>query len=132
MANEQAPMAVYRFHVLWLAGMLIGAAYDLMVAVVGDSEEATIDIVLFLGAAALLFYATHRRSNLARWLLVPFLLITVSEVFAHDRALSSGPVAIGLLAAQLLAMSLGVALLFTRTAREWFHACGRRVARDDG
>ena len=97
MANEQAPMAVYRFHVLWLAGMLIGAAYDLMVAVVGDSEEATIDIVLFLGAAALLFYATHRRSNLARWLLVPFLLITVSEVFAHDRALSSGPVVIGLL-----------------------------------
>jgi hypothetical protein len=112
--------------------MLIGGAYDLMVAVVGDFEEATIDIVLFLGAAGLLFYATHRRSTLARWLLVPFLCITVSEVVSHDRALTSGPVVIGFLAAQLLAMSLAVALLFTRTAREWFHACGRRVARDDG
>jgi hypothetical protein len=41
-----------------------------MVAVVGDFEEVTIDIVLFLGAAALLFNTTHQRSNLARWLLV--------------------------------------------------------------
>jgi hypothetical protein len=40
---ERAPIAVYRFHALWLAGMLIGGAYDLMVAVVGDLEEATID-----------------------------------------------------------------------------------------
>ena len=48
-----------------------------MVADVGDFEEATIDIVLFLGAAALLLYTTHQRSNLARWLLVPFLCIAV-------------------------------------------------------
>ena len=44
-----------------------------------------------------------------------------SEVFSHDRALTSGPVAIGFLAAQLVAMSLAVALLFTRPAREWFY-----------
>lgn len=118
---ERAPIAVYRFHALWLAGMLIGGAYDLMVAVVGDFEEATIDMVLFLGAAALLFYTTHQRSNLARWLLVPFLCITVSEVFSHDCALTSGPVAIGFLSAQLMAMSVAVALLFTRPAREWFY-----------
>jgi hypothetical protein len=118
--TERAPTEVFRFHVLWLAGMLTGAAYDLRVAVVGDFEEATIDIVLFLGAAALLFYATRRRSNLARWLLVPFLFITVLEVFSHDRGLASGPVAIGFLAAQLMAMSFAVAMLFTRAAREWF------------
>jgi len=117
---ERAPIEVYRFHVLWLAGMLVGAAYDLLVAVVGDFEEATVDIVLFVGAAALLFYAVHRRSNLARWLLVPFLFITVPEVFSHDRALTAGPIAVGLLAAQLMAMSVAVALLFTRAAGEWF------------
>ena len=121
MPTERAPIAVYRFHVLWSAGMLSGAAYDLMVAVVGDFEEATIDIVLFLGAAALLVYTTRQRSNLARWLLVPFLCITVAEVFSHDGALTSGPVAIGFLAAQLMAMSVAAALLFTRPAREWFY-----------
>jgi hypothetical protein len=100
--------------------MLIGAAYDLTVAVVGDFEEATIDIAMFGGGAALLFYATHRRSNLARWLLVPFVCITVSEIFSHDRALTSGPVVVGFLTVQLMAMSLAVALLFTRAAHEWF------------
>jgi hypothetical protein len=119
--TERAPTEVYRFYLLWFVGMLIGAAYDLIVAVVGDFEEATIDIVLFLGAAALLFYTTYRRSNLARWLLVPFLCFTVLEVCSHDRALTSGPVAIGFQAAQLMAMSLAVALLFTRAACEWFH-----------
>jgi hypothetical protein len=42
------------------------------------------------------------------------------EVFSHDRALTSGPIAVGLLAAQLMAMPAAVALLFTRVAREWF------------
>jgi hypothetical protein len=41
------------------------------------------DTALFLGAVALLFYAAQRRSYLARWLLVPFLCITVLEVFSH-------------------------------------------------
>ena len=64
----RAPTEVYRFYVLWLVGMLIGAAYDLMVAVAGDFEEATIDILNFLGAAVLLFCTTHQRTNLARCL----------------------------------------------------------------
>ena len=119
--TERAPIEAYRSYVLWFVGMLIGAAYDLMVAVAGDFEEATIDILMFLGAAVLLFCTTHQRSNLARWLLVPFLCITIWEVFSHDRALTSGLVAIGLLAAQLLATSLAVALLFTPAARSWFH-----------
>jgi hypothetical protein len=35
--------------------------------------------------------------------------------------LTSSPIAIGFLAAQLVAMSLAVALLFTRAARKCFH-----------
>jgi hypothetical protein len=119
--TERAPIEIYRFHVLWFVGMLIGAAYDLRVAVAGDFKEATVDILLFAGAAALLFYTTSQRSNLGRWLLLAFLCVTIPEVFSHDHALTSGPVAIGFLAAQLMAMTLAIALLFTRPARDWFH-----------
>lgn len=117
--SGNTPAEVDQFQMLWFLGMIIGALYDIRVAVAGDFEEAGIDIFAFAAAMALMFLASQRR-NLARFLLVPFLLLTVIEVLSHDHAMKAGALAICLMGAQIVTMTIAVALLFTRAARAWF------------
>ena len=78
------------------------------------------DVLLFAIAATLMHCAVHRRSNLARLSLIPFMVITIVEVFSHD-----GYVAFDLAETCLAIMQLGlmmgaVWLLFTPAARGWY------------
>jgi hypothetical protein len=116
------PAEINYFHVLWLAGMIAGAAYDCLVAVPGDYAEAVVDVLVFAAAATLLFCATHLRSNTARMLSVPFLAATVVELFFHEMTMDAGQLALLLMVAQLLAMTVATAFLFTRGAQDWFQA----------
>src|SRR5689334_18709654 len=101
--DDDPPVEIAWFHFLWLGGMIAGAAYDLCVAMPGDFREATLDVLAFATAAALLFCATRLRSNTARMLLVPFVVVTVVEVFSHEMAMASGHLASILMVVQLLA-----------------------------
>lgn len=117
------PVEIAWFCVLWLAGMIAGGLYDCLVAVPGDFREAAVDVLAFATAAALLFCASRLRSNMARILSLPFLIVTIAELFSHEKTMAAGELASVLMVVQLLAMTVAIAFLFTRGARAWFHAC---------
>jgi hypothetical protein len=121
------PRPVEWFQLLWLGGMLIGAVYDFAVAVVGDHFEAWIDILLFAIAATLMHYAARRRSHLARLSLIPFVLVTVVEVFSHDGYSTFDVTQTSLAIVQLGLMVGAVWLLFTPAARGWYSRSARRT-----
>lgn len=118
--NDSPPWQIWRFQWLWFGGMIIGAAYDLAVSVVGDYVEAWIDILFFATAAALLHHAVRRRSNFARLLVVPFVVLSFVEILSHDgfEASKSGTVWLAIL--QVGSMGAAGCLLFTPAARRWF------------
>ena len=118
--NDVLPTQVELFQLLWFGGMIISAAYDCAVAEVGDHLEAWIDILLFAIAATLMHYAVRQRSNFARLLLMPFLVLTSIEVFSHDRFAVSGVLVTCLGIVQLGLMLGAVWLLFTPAARSWY------------
>ena len=117
------PIEIAWFCVLWLAGMIAGGLYDCLVAVPDDFGEAAVDVLAFAAAAALLFCASRLRSNTARLLSLPFLIVTVAELFSHERTMAAGELASVLMIVQLLAMTVAIAFLFTRAAQAWFRAC---------
>ena len=121
------PRPVEWFQLLWFGGMVIGAAYDLAVAVVGDYFEAWIDILLFAIAATLMHYAVRRRSHLARLSLIPFLLVTIVEVFSHDGYIAFDVTETCLAVVQLGLMVGAVWLLFTPAARDWYSRSAHRT-----
>ena len=121
------PRPVEWFQLLWFGGMVIGAAYDLAVAVVGDYFEAWIDILLFVIAATLMHCAVSRRSNLARLLLIPFMVITIVEVFSHDGYIAFDVTETCLAVVQLGLMVGAVWLLFTPAARDWYSRSAHRT-----
>lgn len=118
--NDVPPWQVERFQLLWFGGMIVSAAYDYAVAVVGDHLEAGIDILFFATAATLMHYAVRQRSNFARLLLMPFLVVTLIEVFSHDGLVVSDLLVTSLALVQLGLMVGAVWLLFTPAARSWY------------
>jgi hypothetical protein len=121
------PRPVQWFQLLWFGGMVIGAVYDLAVAVVGDHVEAWIDILLFVMAGTLMHYAVRRRSHLARLSLIPFLLVTIVEVFSHDGYIAFDVTETCLAVVQLGLMVGAVWLLFTPAARDWYLRSAHRT-----
>ena len=117
--NDTPPQQVRLFQWLWFGGMVFGAAYDCVVAVVGDRLEALIDILMFSMAAILLHYAVRMRSNFARLLVVPFLAVTIIEILSHEGVHKSDQTT-WLAIVQLGLMCAGGWLLFTSPARRWF------------
>lgn len=118
--NDSPPQQIGRFQWLWFSGMVIGAAYDCAVAVVGDPREAWIDILFFAVAAALLHYTVRRRSNFARLLVIPFLAMSLVEVLSHQGFDTSQLATSWLAILQLGLMGAAGWLLFTPAARCWF------------
>jgi len=118
--NDSLPRQIGRFQWLWFSGMVVGAAYDLAVAVVGDHIEAWIDILFFAVAAALLHYAVRRRSNVARLLVILFLAMSFVEVLSHQGFDASKLATTWLAILHLGLMGAAGWLLFTPAARCWF------------
>ena len=118
--KDVPPRQVELFSLLWLGGMVIGGAYDCIVAIVGDHLEACSDILLFAAAGALMYCAVRRRSNFARLMLTPFIAVNVVEVLSHEGPTASALSIAWLPVLQLALMASAAWLLFTPAARSWY------------
>ena len=75
--QDGTPRDIRRFELLWMLAIASSAVmamgmYDYSEAIVGNLRALAVNVALFGVAAVLMVAASRRRSNLARWLTVPF------------------------------------------------------------
>jgi hypothetical protein len=131
--QEGAPRDVRRFERFWFLAIFVSATvaidmYDYTVMIIGP-YLALLSNVAFFGASLLLvIYASRRRSNLARLLTIPFLILILFYDLAHLGAMVSSE-SLYLLVGTLCRLGLivvAIRLLFTPSSRAWF--AGRSLA----
>jgi hypothetical protein len=123
--DDIPPPELNRFEWLWLSAMLVSVAvailmYDFSMERVGSFLAALINIVLFGVAVLLMFLASRRRSNVARLLLIPFLLVIAFYDASHLGDMVSLIIAPYLAALRLALMAAAIYMLFTPQARAWY------------
>jgi hypothetical protein len=128
---EDTPPDIIRFEWLWLMSMAAGALvtiflYDYAVISVGPYRAAAFNILLFATSAVLMIYASRRRLNFARWMLVvPFNMIIVAYDLSHFVELVQRSPLIYVALIRLTLMAVATYYLFTPQSRAWF--AGRAI-----
>lgn len=131
---EDTPPDIVRFEWLWLMSMAVSALvtiflYDYTVISVGPYRAAAFNILLFTVSAALMIYASRRRANVARWMLViPFNLGIVAYDLSHYVELVQRSPLIYVALIRLALMAIATYYLFTPQSRAWF--AGRPITPD--
>jgi hypothetical protein len=123
--QDGTPGDIDRSERLWVLGIAASVVialgmFDYTVMVVGLLRAALINVVLFAISIGLMAFASRRRSNVARWLLIPFaLLILFYDLARFSEMLDRGWIAyftvgrVGLMVAAIY-------FLFTPRSRAWF------------
>lgn len=123
--QDGTPGDIERSERLWTLGIVASMVValgmsDFSVMVVGPLRAAMINVVLFGIAIVLMGYASRRRSNVARWLLIPFaLLILFYDLARFSDMLDSGWLAYLTVGREGLMMA-AIYFLFTPGSRAWF------------
>lgn len=131
------PKAVVRGEALFLGSILLvlvgtGLTWSEASATLGAAAALAGLIAVVVVPALVLFWATRRRSDIARWLLVAW---TAFSVWSVLRQVARGTTfnALGAIAiVQVVLMSVAVVLLFARDARPWFAHAPIRQTGDGG
>ena len=123
--SDVPPPEINRFEWLWLSAMMVSVVvaillYDYSVDRVGATLAALINIFLFGVAALLMFLASRRQSNVARLLLVPFLLVIAFYDVSHLGDMLGFVITPYLAALRLGLMVVAIGMLFTPRARAWY------------
>ena len=122
---EGTPRNVRRFEQLWIAAIVVSAVIglgmdDYSAAVVGQARAIAVNIGLLAIGALLMGLASRRRSNIARWLLIPFALLIFFYDLAHFADMLergwTGYFAVG----RIALMATAIYFLFTTRPRAWF------------
>ncbi len=123
--QDDTPLAVQRFERLWLfaiyASMVVAIEmYSYTVEIVGKYPALLANLAYFVAALLLMMFASRRRSNLARFLMIPFLGLILFYDLAHvDVMMSRGSTMMYTLGRLGLAVA-AIYSLFTPSSRAWF------------
>jgi len=123
--QDGTPRDIRRFELLWMLAIASSAVmamgmYDYSEAIVGNLRALAVNVALFAVAAVLMVAASRRRSNLARWLTVPFLVLIAFYDLAHFEDMEGQWLIIFFAAAGLALMVAAIRSLFTPRSRAWF------------
>ncbi len=126
--HEGTPREVHRFESRWTIAMVLSLViiiemFDYSVSIVGPFRAVLIYIVAMCAGIALMAYASRRRSNVARLLLIPYALLALFYDLSHYGPIMDHEPTIFTAVAQLAAMAAAIYALFTPASRAWF---GRR------
>lgn len=137
-AQEGTPRDVRRFEQLWslaifLSAMVAIEAFDYTVKIIGPYPALLTNVGFFGVLIALVAYASRRRSSVARFLTIPFLLsIIVYDILLFFSEMTDreaiGYYSLGTVGRLGLIMA-GIYLLFTPSSRAWF--AGKPLPEDD-
>lgn len=86
----------------------------------GPTQAAVATIVLFGGGWGLMIFASRRKSNLARWMLVVGSTIAILPYLAHVSLLLVEESALYLSFVQAALQIVAIYYLFTPSSRAWF------------
>ncbi|MDP2373634.1 hypothetical protein [Reyranella sp.] len=123
--QEDAPRDIQWFEQLWGLGLVVSVVialgmYDYSAMIVGHFRAVLINVVLFAIAIGLMGFASRRRSNVARWLLIPFaLLILFYDLARFSEMLDRGWIAY-FTVARVGLMVGAIYFLFRPRSRAWF------------
>lgn len=133
--DQQAgtPHDVRRFERFWFLAMFLSAMvaiemYDHTVMIIGPYLALLSNAAFFVASLLLVIYASRRRSNLARLLAIPFLILILFYDLAHLGAMV-GSESLYLLVGTLCRLGfivVAIHALFTPSSRAWF--AGRPLA----
>ncbi|CAN5797515.1 hypothetical protein BH11PSE3_BH11PSE3_22190 [soil metagenome] len=123
--REDAPRDIARFEGAWLVAMVLSVViaismYDYTIEMIGPFPAALANITLFCLSAVLMVYASRRRSNVARLLLLPFLLLILVYDVSHFGQMEGIGITRYFTFGQLGTMLAGVYFLFTPSSRAWY------------
>ena len=123
--QEDAPRDINRFEQAWLIGWILSAVvaigmFDYSAMIIGPIRAVLVNVVLFGISIVLMGYASRRRSNVARWLLIPFTLLIFFYDLSHVTELRDRGAVAYLAVGRITLMVTAIYFLFTPGSRAWF------------
>ncbi|MDP2332286.1 MAG: hypothetical protein Q8M19_16480 [Reyranella sp.] len=123
--QEGTPRDIDWFEQLWGLGLVVSVVialgmYDYSAMIVGHLRAVLVNVVLFAIAIGLMGFAGRRRSNVARWLVIPFALLILFYDLARFNVMLDSEWIAYFTVARVGLMVAAIYFLFTPRSRAWF------------